>query len=71
MSDIFKKMEVELLKGDKTDLDFFRFLAPRQKPLSERIRRNIRRKFRATVISFMQKRHEGNLDQLPALDAIK
>ena len=71
LSDIFKQMEVEMLQGEKTDLDFFRFLPPRKKPLSDLIRRMIRRKFRATVISFVKKRRSGDLDQLPALDAIK
>lgn len=59
------------MKGDKTDLDFFRFMPVRTKVLAQNIKRLIRRKFRATVIKFVQQRRDGQLNQLPALDALK
>lgn len=64
-------MEIEIMKGDKTDLDFFRFMPVRTKVLAQNIKRLIRRKFRATVIKFVQQRRDGQLNQLPALDALK
>ena len=34
ISDNFKTMEIDIMKGEKTDLDFFRFMPPRVKVLS-------------------------------------
>ena len=64
-------MEIEILKGDKTDLYFFRFMPVRKKVLAQNIKRLIRRKFRATVIKFVQMNREGKMLELPALDALK
>ena len=50
------------MKGEKTDLDFFRFMPERKNVLSHNIKRLIRRKFRATVIKFVQNKRKGNLD---------
>lgn len=71
LSDNFRAMEIDIMKGEKTDLDFFRFMPARRKVLSQNIKRLIRRKFRATVIKFVHQKRAGILDQLPALDALK
>jgi hypothetical protein len=52
LSDIFKQVEIEILNGEKTDLDFFRFRPPRTKSIPAKYKRLIRKKFRQTVINF-------------------
>jgi|TARA_B110000285_G_C15098298_1_gene603434 hypothetical protein len=34
LSDNFRAMEIDIMKGEKTDLDFFRFMPARRKVLS-------------------------------------
>lgn len=59
LSDIFKQIEIEILNGEKTDLDFFRFRPPRTKVIPANIKRIIRKKFRTTVLNFCKQLKDG------------
>lgn len=54
-----------------TDLDFFRFKRTLRAPMPDRMRREIRLKFRATVIDFYRKYKKGEAQRLPALEALR
>jgi len=71
LSDIFKQIEIEILNDEKTDLDFFRYRAPRTKAIPLNVKKIIRKKFRVAVINFCKQVKSGEKQQLPALDALK
>ena len=70
LSDIFKKLAIEIENGEKTDLDFFRYRPPRDR-ITEDIKCLIRKKFRIAVINYYRKHKQGLAQPLPALEALK
>jgi hypothetical protein len=71
LSDVMKALQIEINNQEKTDLDFFRYKVVREKPFSDEIKRQIRRKFRASVINFYYRFKQGQTKNLVALDALK
>ena len=64
-------MEIEILNGEKSDLDFFRFLPPREIEIPVNVKRMILKKFREAIIKFCKQIQSGEREQLPALEALK
>lgn len=50
LRDILKKLEIDILQGEKSDLDFFRFMPPRSQNIKSRVRKLIRKKFRERIV---------------------
>lgn len=71
ISDCLNFLELEIKRGKKTHLDFFRFLPERGGNFTENTKRLLRRKFRASVINILMKKRRGELVPLPALDAVR
>ena len=71
LSDILKQMQIEILNGEKSDLDFFRFKPPRTKDIPAIYKKVIRKKFRDAIINFCKQVRSGEKRQLPALKALK
>lgn len=63
-------MEIEILNGEKSDLDFFRFKPPRTKDIPPNVKRLIRKKFREAAMKYCKQVQQGEKDQLPALTAL-
>lgn len=71
LSDILKQMEIEILNGEKSDLDFFRFKPPRTKEIPQNIKKLIRKKFRDAIINFCKQYKLEKRQMLPPLEALK
>lgn len=71
LSDVMKTLQISINNQDKTDLDFFRYRPPRDKPFPEDLKKQIRRKFRAAVINFYHKFKRGESKRMLALDALR
>eukprot|EP00347_Sterkiella_histriomuscorum_P005402 403356751 len=71
ISDIFRQLQIEIENNDKTDLDFFRYRPPRDKPMPENVKLMIRKKFRVSILSFIREYKAGRAKNLPALDALR
>ena len=52
LSDILKTMEIEILNGEKSDLDFFRYKPPRTVEIQDKFKSKMREKFRRGILSF-------------------
>ena len=59
LRDILKAMEIEILNGEKSDLDFFRFKPPRTQEIPANVKRLIRKKFRYAIIKFCKDINSG------------
>ena len=64
-------MEIDILNGEKSDLDFFRFKPPRTGEMPTNVKKLIRKKFRDAAMKYCKKVQQGEVDQLPALAALK
>ena len=75
LSDTFKQVEIDILNGEKTNLDYFRYIPPRNKEISDDffniIKSRTRSKFRQVVLQFCQDIKSGNRKPMLALDALK
>jgi hypothetical protein len=71
LRDILKVMEIEILNGEKSDLDFFRFKPPLQQTFDDKIKKIFRSKFRKTITMFVKQIQSGEKKQLLALEALK
>ena len=71
LNDILTRLDIDIEGNQMTDLDFFRFKKTFAKPMPEQVKRQIRLKFRATVIDFYLKVKSGKAERLPALEALK
>lgn len=52
LSDILSQMEVDILNGEKSDLDFFRFKPPRAQEIPANVKRLIRKKFKEAAFKY-------------------
>ena len=71
LNDILTRLDIDIEGDQMTDLDFFRFKRSLKAPMPDRRRREIRLKFRATVIDFYRKYKKGEAQRLPALEALR
>ena len=71
LNDILTRLDIDIEGDQMTDLDFFRFKRTLKAPMPDHIRREIRLKFRATVIDFYRKFKKGEAQRLPALEALR
>ena len=71
LNDILTRLDIDIEGDQMTDLDFFRFKRSLKAPMPDRLRREIRLKFRATVIDFYRKYAKGEAQRLPALEALR
>ena len=59
LSDTLKKMEIEILNGEKSDLDFFRYRPPRTKEIEDKFKSKMREKFRNGILKFTKEINNG------------
>lgn len=59
LSDILKKMEIEILNGEKSDLDFFRYRPPRTVEIQDKFKSKMREKFRNGILKFTKELKNG------------
>ena len=71
LNDILSKLQIESQGNQLTDLDFFRFKKTLKRPMTNEQKRQIRLKFKATVIDFYEKMKIGEAKQLPCLENLK
>ena len=71
LSDILKQMEIDILNGEKSDLDFFRFKPQRTGEMPPNVKKLIRKKFRDAAMKYCKQVRSGKLNELPALTALR
>lgn len=75
LSDIFKQVEIDILNGEKTNLDYFRYIPPRNAEISDDfyniIKSRTRSKFRSAVIKFTKEIKSGERKPMVALEALR
>ena len=64
-------MEIDILNGEKSDLDFFRFKPPRTGEMPPNVKKLIRKKFRDAAMKYCKQVQSGKVNELPALTALK
>jgi len=71
LSDTLKKVEIEILNGEKSEHDFFRYRPPREGNSQNIIKSMIRKKFRESVIRYCKEIQSGERKVQPALEALR
>lgn len=70
MSDVLTELSIELEKELKTDLDFFR-LIPHVRTTNLEKQNKVKKVFRRKVMEFYRAFKHGEVQNFPALDALK
>ena len=69
--DALMKVRVSLLEGTANEFDFYRYLSKRDKPLSDNIREQIKRKFRKVFKLFVHRVKTNSSKEIDTLNKIQ
>lgn len=69
--DVLMKVRVSLLEGTANEFDFYRYLPKREKELSQNIRNQIKKKFRAVFKLFIKRVKSNSSKEIETLNTIQ